>query len=517
MTYIVGRVRFRMKNSEKGKLIFINLAFCIALCVVLIPLLMLAKYNYPSADDWSYGRDAYQAIRDGAGFATVMKISAQTTVRYYMGWEGRFMNAFFASLQPGIWGEQYYGVVAWLMLGGLILGELVFCASLFTHPDGKNRLLWLPIVIPTLILQILYTPSVVESFYWYTGAVNYTFVFGLAMALTALFIGLALGKWKGWKFGVAAFFSCVLAVVVGGDNFSTSLSTCLIMLTLSIYFMFINKKALLRTWYITLLTGGCLMICLLAPGNAARLEGNFGGSTTGNPLSAVWMSLVRSFTNIYSWTNLKIVLMIVIILPFVWMAVKNTDYQFRWPGVFTLVTFGIYASQITATMYVDGTTGGGRMAAILYYSYHVWLVANVCYWTGWLCRVRQKWPAVMEKGFAAAGPAVRRFLIPYCAVVGVILVSIIYITDLKNISSYNAYRDWRQGWAQQYALEWEQRLEVLRDESITQVEFAPLSVYPETIQYTDLQSEEGYTWVNSACARYYGKEYVHIVENGQEE
>lgn len=512
-----------MENREKGKFIFINLCFCVALCVVILPLLMVAGYNYPSADDWSYGREAYWAIRDGAGLGTVLQLSLQMTAKQYMGWEGRFMNSFLASLQPGIWGEQYYGLVAWLMLGGLILGELFLFGLLLcgknsqNGKNGRNRLLWLPIALSTLTLQILYTPSVVESFYWYTGAVNYTFVFGLSLVLLALFVRLGLGSWKGWKFGAAAFVSCLLAVMVGGDNFATSLSTFLAMLILSVLFVRIDKRALLRTGYITLLTGGSLLVCILAPGNAARLEGNFGGSTTGNALGAVWLSLVRSFTNMYSWTNPKIVLMLVLILPFVWMAVKNTDYSFKWPGVFTFLTFGIYASQITATMYVDGTTGGGRLAALLYYSYHLWLVGNLCYWVGWLCRRRPKWPAVMQKGFAAAGPLVRRFLIPYCAVVGALLVAVIYTGDLKELSSYRAYRDWRQGWAQQYALEWEERLEVLHDERITQVEFLPLSVYPETILYTDLQDEKGYTWVNSACARYYGKEYVHIVERAQEE
>lgn len=501
-----------MKKSEKVKFFFINFIFCIALCVILVPLLMVAKYNYPLADDWSFGWESYQAIREGAGLITVLKCSLKIVAQNYMKWEGRFAATFFASLQPGIWGEQYYSIVAWLMLGGLILGELVFFGFLLNYESrGKNRLLWLPIVISTLILQILYTPSTVESFYWYTGSINYTFVFGLSLVLLALFVKLAQGKWKGWRFGVVVFISCLLAVMVGGDNFATSLSSFLTMMVLSVLYLFIDRKALLRTWYITLLTGGSFLICLLAPGNKSRLAANFNAGTTGNAVGAVWMSLVRSFTNIYSWMNLPILLMIVIILPFVWMAVKNIEYDFKWPGVFTLVTFGLYASQITSTMYVDGTTGGLRMAAILYYSYHIWLVGNVCYWIGWLHRVRQKWPAIMERGFAAAVPTVRRFPILYCAIVGGILVSVIYVRDLKILSSYNAYRDWRQGWVQQYALEWEDRLEVLHDESITQVEFAPLSVCPATVVYADLQDEDGYIWVNNACALYYGKEYVRIV------
>ena len=504
-----------MKNKGKRTLIIINICFCIALCVIILPLLMVAPYNYPSADDWSFSCDVYKVVQDGAGIGTVLKTSLRTTAQYYVKWEGRFMIPFLGSLQPGIWGEKYYCVVTWLLLGGLIVGELISACLLLHDKNGKNCLLLVPIMIPTLIMQILYTPSIVESFYWYNGAMNYTFVFGLSMVLLALFVKLGLGSWKGWKFVMAATVSCLLAVMVGGDNFATSLSSFLSMLILTVLMTLRDRKALLRTWYITLLTGGSLLACVLAPGNAKRLEGNFGGETTGNAVGAVWTSLVRTFTNIYSWTNWKIVLMIALILPFVWMAVKNMDFDFRWPVLFTLLSFGVYASQITATIYVDNTTGGGRMAAILYYAYHVWIVGNVFYWTGWFCCVRRESaatiPAWLEGTLAAVCPVVCRFLILYCAVVGIILAAVIYKGDLKQLSSYKAYRDWRQGWAQQYAVEWEERLEVLRDESITQVEFMPLSVYPETILYTDLQDEEGYTWVNSACARYYGKKYIKVM------
>lgn len=495
--------------KDKRKLVFINVCYLLALLLVLLPLLMVSKYNMPSADDWSYGREAYKAIRSGAGIGTVLRISVQMAVESYSAWEGRFMNSFLASLQPGIWGEGYYGIVAWIMLGGLIVSELLLFRILLRGTDKRGRFLWFSVIVPSLILQILYTPSVVESFYWYTGAVNYTFVFSLSMIFVGLFIELGYGGLKGWKLGVAAVVAGVLAVMVGGDNYSTSLSTLLFMV---IFYLCARpfKQVFCRTWYLLLLEGGSFLACLLAPGNSVRLAGNFGGTTRGAGW-AVWMSLVRSATNIYSWTNIKIILMLLLILPFAWQAVQNIEFDFKWPAFFTLLTFGLYASQIAPTMYVDGTTGGGRMAAILYYSYHIWLVGNVCYWVGWCCKRRQKWPAFMAKGFSAMAPFVRKYLIPYCAVIGIVLVGVIYRFDLKEISSYRAYRDWRQGWAQQYALEWQERFKVLHDESVKQVEFAPLSVYPETIIYTDLQDENGYIWVNKDCAKYYDKEYIRIV------
>lgn len=55
----------------------------------------------------------------------------------------------------------------------------------------------------------------------------------------------------------------------------------------------------------------------------------------------------------------------------------------------------------------------------------------------------------------------------------------------------------------------EERLKVLKDDSVKNPVFTPLN-YVEQLMYTDLQPENGYVWVNSACAEYYGKESVTV-------
>ncbi len=502
-----------MKKSDKISLVSINIVYVLALAVVVLPFLLVAGYNFPSADDWSYGKNAYKALAAGGGFFDVLQCAFENMTRNYVEWEGRFSNSFLASLQPGIWGEEYYCIVPWMMLGGLIIGELVLAWMLFAADDKQNRWLVLPIMVPSLIMQILYTPSISESFYWYTGAVNYTFIFALSMVLYGLFMKLAVGDTKGWRLVLLAVGASFLAVLIGGDNFSTSLSTFLAMVVLSVIFAFTNRRGLRRTWYLTLLTGASLVACIMAPGNTSRLEGNFGGSTTGNALEAVWQSLVRTFTNMYSWTDVKVLLMVLLIAPFVWMAVKNIKFDFKFPAVFSLLTFGLYASQITATLYVDGTTGGGRVAGILYFFYHVWIVGNLCYWLGWLHRVSAKCSKEALQCHDKLSCIVRKGILPYCAVMGLILCGIIYKSDLKEISSYRVYRDWRQGWAAQYAKDWEERLVILRDPSVTVVEFAPVGAFPEAYVYTDLQDKDGYVWVNKACASYYGKKSVMVVDS----
>lgn len=493
--------------NRRGQLIFHNIISVFALLVVIFPLLLISQYNYPTADDWSYGVEGYRVVQSGGKFFGVLIAAVRTAKESYLSWEGRFSNAFLAALQPGIWGEKGYCVVAYLMIGMLIFSEIMLYKFLINFgASKKNNWYVLPVVVPPLIMQILYTPSPEESFYWYTGAVNYTFMYGLSLLLLIVFIKLAIHEYSKGKYASMAVLTALMAILVGGNNYATSLSCFLALCALSGFFLAVRRKAFYRTWFITLLMGTSLVMCILAPGNANRINANFGGET-GSVLEAIGMSIVRSAVNIYSWTNIKVLLMLIFVIPFMWMAVKNMEFRFSVPPLFTVITFGLYSSQIVATMYVDGTTGGGRMAAILYYSYLLWIVGNVFYWLGWLRRRNFRWLQRLQE----VGERFSSLLLPYCVLIGFVLVILIYKTDLRNLTSYKAYRNWRQGFAQQYAAEWDARLEVLHDENVAQVEFAPLTVRPEMLLYTDLQEESGYYWVNVACAQYYGKEYVHIV------
>lgn len=497
---------------EKYSQIIIHIACIAALALILLPILWIAQYNYPSADDWSLALNTHRVVREGGNLFDVLKAALESVRSNYFAWEGRYSSVFFASLQPGIWGEKYYGLVTWLMLGALLFSELFLCKSLLCdNSDKKNRSLYIPVMIPGLILQILYTPYPEESLYWYTGSVNYTFVYGLSLILIALFIVLARNApCPRWRYGLRYGLACILAILVGGNNFATSLSCFLTLAVLTFLLFLTDRKSFFRMVFIALLCGAGLLICVCAPANQVRVNANFMGKSN----SAVWaigMSLVRSFTNIYSWTNMKICLMIAFVLPFLWKLVKDMKFRFQLPALFTLITFGLYASQATATMYIDGTTGGGRMGDILYYSYYVWVMGNVCYWMGWLTKHCGRFSQIAE----AISHKFGKYLLFYCAVIGISLAGIIYFFDLHETTTYRAYRNWRQGWAEQYASEWEERIEILRDDTVQEVYFAPLSVYPEMLMYVDLQPEDGFVWVNDACALYYEKKFVKIKSSEQ--
>lgn len=388
------------------------------------------------------------------------------------------------------------------MIGSLFFSELLLCAYLFKN--GGSKKLVLPVVIPSLALQIMCVPYPVESFYWYVGGINYTFAFSLSLVLLYLFFRLKDGNMKKGKTIFFMIIGGLLAFVIGGNNYSASLSSACVFVSISLFLLIRDRNAFVRTMPVTVLVVMGLTLSLIAPGNQIRLNDEFGGTTTG-PVYAVLMSLWRSFTNIYSWTSIKILIMMVLIAPFLLKALKTAKYTFRYPVLFTLFTFGIYASQIAATMYVDGSTGGRRMADILYYGYHVWLLLNEGYWAGWI--QRRRWAAENPVLIRMKNWLAPRLVLWFC-IAGIILAGVVGVMELKTLSTYRACVWLVKGYARDYAQAWEERLEVLKDDSVKEVYFDPLPGYEELIFYTDLQYGEN--WVNKACAEYYNKEYVGL-------
>lgn len=482
----------------------INIQCVLGMLFIALPLLILGHFDYPSADDWSLGKLTSQAVKNGEGIIGVLKRAAQSVLLWRKKGEPRFSAAFLGTLQPGIWGEHFYRITPWLMIGSLIFSEILLCSYLLKDEKKVNKKVVLPVVIPSLLIQILCVPYPVESFYWYVGGINYTFAFSLSLFLLYVFLRLREGNMKKGKTVFFMIFGGVLAFIVGGNNYSASLSSACVFIALSLLLLCGDKKAFIRTMPVTFMVTIGLVICLAAPGNQIRLNDEFGGTTTGAAY-AIGMSLWRSAVNMYSWTTWKIIIMIILTAPFFWRAMRRLAYSFKYPFVFTMFSFGIYASQIVATMYVGGSTGGRRMADILYYGYHVWLLLNEGYWIGWLQRQSfiKKHPVLEDiKKWVD-----KRLLLWFC--VGcVILAGTIGMTELKTLSTYRACAWLLKGYAKDYAQAWEERLIVLKDDSVKTVYFDPLPGYEELVFYTDLQY--GDNWVNRACADYYDKEYVGL-------
>ena len=106
------------------------------------------------------------------------------------------------------------------------------------------------------ILWLLLCPYPVESFYWYNGAVYYSFFHGLALLALALAVPTAQ---RGGVLRIPGL--CLLAAVLGGGNLMTGLSLS-ILAAGGLGLLLLTKRAAMAK---RLLLSG--FVCILPPSN----------------------------------------------------------------------------------------------------------------------------------------------------------------------------------------------------------------------------------------------------------
>ena len=175
-------------------------------------------------------------------------------------------------------------------------------------------------------------------------------------------------------------FSLLLAVVVGGGNFSTGLITT-VLLGIGIIIVFKTNIKIIPYYSIVfaaLLTG--FIISVIAPGNSVRAAEVTGES----PIMAIIHSVFYAFTFIASWTGLCQIAGFILIALFAMILTKRTNYKYKYPFLVLIITFLVFATQLTPSLYAMSSVGSGRQVNIYYYSYYFLVSFNIFYFCGWI-------------------------------------------------------------------------------------------------------------------------------------
>ena len=175
-----------------SKYISNNLIFILILCLLialLLPLLIVGRYNVPSADDFSFSCETHAAVLDGKGMLGLIEGAFYKVQDVYISWQGTFSAIFLMALQPSIWGFQYYSLTTWIMLISLISGIFFLSFRIFNgiFQISKSISGIIASIISIICTQFLSMPN--QSFYWYNGSVYYTFTFGIMLIMYAVYTG----------------------------------------------------------------------------------------------------------------------------------------------------------------------------------------------------------------------------------------------------------------------------------------------------------------------------------------
>lgn len=480
------------KNYEKICGIFL----LILMCVSLLPIMYLGRYNHPTGDDYYYSVETKHAWTKTGSVAAVLKEAARGVVEQYEIWQGTYSAMFMMYLPPNIWEENAYRFVTAGILLLYTTAVFYFLHAVLCKWLRSSPYFWMAGASALVLLTVQTTAFQGEAFFWYNGSMYYTGFF----AVTLFFFGLLVKHLLNPRV-YKAILLAVLAVFLAGGNYVSLLPTILLLMTVT---AFLFRKRSRKGFYTGLLVGlmlAGLLVSALAPGNQIRESGLW-------QMSA-WKAIIRSLLQggryVDAWIGKWWLLAAILLTPFFWHTYEKVSFSFRYPVLAMGYLFGIFCSMSCPLFYALGTTGPARALAIIYDAFMVFTFAGYYYLLGAFYRFLQKRKLndlqtgegrrLAEKGLALA----------------FVLIALVLLCSGKimECTAVRALKVLHKGEAAAYEEEYQRRLRILTDESVSEVVFAPYEHQPDLLYVGDFPGDlQDSTGIR--IAQYFGKKSVRV-------
>ena len=474
----------------------------------LIPIWGIALFDHPSADDFGYSELVHNVVYNGGSAISVVQAAFQTSMHYMQIWQGLYSAAFLLALQPSVFGEKWYALTAFIVLGMLIIGIAclvnAISVDLFKTRSKEKNVISLLIIF--YIIQCM--PNPVEGIYWFNGAINYIFFLGIAMVLFALMIHYFCNKNALPSIVIAS----VLAFLISGGNHIVSF-ICLLIETGFFVTAIIKKKKYLIV--LPLITGTIgFIIMYTAPGTAIR------AAKDGHKVSLIKTILSCGYQAMISektFTGLSTLLILALITPLIVKLIRkseaNVSFTFKGLVIACILDFVIISAMYCVPYSVMGVFGEGRVTDTVYCVYSILIFLTYGYLIGML---------INSEAYK-----------PLCEIVGILktlcvkipiwnilsFMAVMYIAIAGGTNKYStgteALAEIASGDAAQYNLEYNARIDKLNNPEQQEIVFEPFNVQPQLIYFSDLGKNPA-VWPNTSEEKYYNKEKLSVKEKANE-
>ena len=478
--------------SPKRILIITSIAFILSV----IPLIWIGIYNFPSADDFSYGHTAKVAFENGGLFSMFISAIGKAW-NSYLNWEGCFFAEFLMAFPPHSINMSLYVLVCPIAILALTFGTVFLIWQIMVKLLNADKYIAVSIglIISFLMIQCMPVAGRVEMLYWYTGVANYSVVHGLEMVFFGLLIRLYCQKRDNQKISVVKVtLISILGFFVGGAGLMTAFNAVLV-LAAGAFLISINKKW--DCWKITVIPAVCeatgFILNLIAPGNYARASVTDGM----NPFKAIFASLYRGLDLcINEWTSWLVIVCFILMIPLFLMALKNSTFSFKYPILVILLGYLLTSASICPVLVGVGSFEAGRLQALTFFIYLMNITISLLYLVGWLKAKKTEF---------------KDDNIKICIVTCILVIlwgSVLDVAAEPYIYTYSsASTDILNGSAKQYyseLMEWHNELTNANGGDIV---LKQLTVEPPLLYFYEIHGVVD-DWANEAMARFYGVDSV---------
>lgn len=561
--------RKRLSSEKSCDLRRLSYLLIVIYALSLIPVLVIGKYDYPSADDFSMGlgtRLVYEAT--GSLLAVAGKILSET-VRYYRTWIGYFTSCLFTTVSPATFGEAWYALTPAVILLALHVGVAVFFYALMEKALGMNRYVRRCMTVLALFLMVQRMPEGslrVEAFYWYSGAGNYTLTFSAGLLYLTFYVLSVCGV-RSKNRSLFLVLACIMGFLAGGGNYLSALSFAVVSVLFAVYLVKMKNRQgensrMGRLCVIGSLLPAVFYLCgfavsCLSPGNRIR-----GGEAEGyGALKSIVLSLYYTLSYpLNQWMNWAVLLILALAGVIFWMGFAEIEFSgvnakvggaaasekagetvrgaaapekagngaqavqlgFTAPFPAAVLAYGIVSCVVTPALYAQGNMDAGRIQSTFWLHAVLVLLLLEWYLVGGLYRrfsKEQNASAASCLQNASAASCLWNASAVSCLrngaggfVRAILLFFIVFsLLAVKGNPDFytgtSAVSELLDGSAAQYGRENEERLRILKNSREQDAVLPRYTVQPNLLYFEDV-SEDPDDWINQKMSEYYGKNSI---------
>ena len=473
----------------------------VVLVLVVIPMLLVAIYSRPFADDFGYSARAHAVWASSHNILALLSAIGAEVKEVYYSWQGSFSALALFSLQPSIFGDKLYGLSTVILVGFFLWGNWFFWKKVM----GKcQEAVIVFAAVTVLCTQVL--PHAFQGFYWWNGASYYT-----------LFYSLMLIQWGMLLEKKRVVVPCILGFLLGGGN----LVSGLLGLEVTALFLLVeivdavkgrgegktaDAKSVVRIAAIFIFSLVGFIINVIAPGNAIRAQSQ---PYTQGPLEAIGNSFLEAYRYMNEWVDEPLIVMTLFLLPFLWHYAGKRPFNFGKIPFFAYMAlgFGLLASTFTPTLYSMCEVGPRRVQNIRFFFF---VILVVLVELEAVRRIRALTDVKVKSG--------QKLLRGYMLVL--LLGILIFLGDNAlpkdnryNVTSIEAARSFLIGESGKYARERDEWAKVLEsDEPVVTVH--ALHDHPVPIYYSEFDiTGDPEDYRDQSMCEYYGKQQIIYVQD----
>ena len=489
-----------MQITEK-KLKITTFVSILVFCILLLPIVYLTFVNRASGDDYGYGVYTRAAWVGSHSLPKVFQAMCQTVRGYYGTWQGTWFSIAVFSLQPEVFHDGAYVIVAVLMLFLWIGSTLYLFRRILCKIMGFSVWSYLFVTVWFLIISIEFIPGSKSSIYWFNGCAHYMLPFTMCQMVVAWLLKYSTEYGKSTFVGILIFMT-----LLGGSNYQAALFALIAALYVCIFTWFLKRDRrifILCIPVITELIG--LVVSMKAPGNRRRAGEDFGFSVA-QGLKTVGYSFLYAVRDIGDYMRERPLALVGLLVLFLFLIValcaRREERKIPYPIWIVLMLFCLYSAMQAPAVYAAVSVSQGVPNT----NYQVFLLTA----SGMLLVVADKLVRSLKKKW---GEETDKKTLQFLILPGVLLCMILALwnrSNIKTCTSWTALTYITSGQAADYKQQMDLQTRLMEGDG-EDVVVPGINDVQGPLMHMPVTADEK-AWTNTVTADFYGKRSVIAIE-----